>query len=64
VVAGGNHIHAVGQQFPGGPQRQTETPGGVFTIGDYEIDVELLDQAGQKGLDGEPARSPDDITDG
>ena len=61
VVAGGHHIHAGGQQAAGGFERQAETAGGIFRIGDDQVDGQFAAQGRQQLRQSAAAGPADDV---
>ena len=58
MIATGNDVHAGGKNFLGGLGRDAGATGGVFTIGDDEIERVSFAKFGQKFLDRAPAGLP------
>src|SRR5579859_2931204 len=61
MVAAGNDVHAGEENFPGGFGRDAGAAGGVFTIGNDEIERVFFAEFGQEFLDRAPAGLPHDI---
>ncbi len=61
MVAAGNHVHAGGENFAGGFGRDAGAAGGVFTVGNDEIERMCFTESGQEFLDRAPAGLPHDI---
>jgi hypothetical protein len=63
MVAGGDDVHARGKNFPGGFGRDAGAAGGVFAVGDDEVERVLLAEFGNKFCNRAPARLSHDVAD-
>jgi hypothetical protein len=61
MIAGGDDIDAGGKDFVGDFAGDAGPAGGVFAVGDDEIESVLLAEFGEEFLDRAPARLPYDI---
>jgi hypothetical protein len=63
VVARRDHVGARGEELLGELGGQADAVGGVLTVDDAEVDLELVLELGQTVRDGPPAGRPEDVTD-
>ena len=63
VVAAGDDVHAIGEQVVGDFRGDTEAGGGVFAVGDHEVDLAVRDEISQAIAHDLAARRTDDVTD-
>ena len=63
MVAAGDDIHAGGKNFFGGPGGNPGSAGGIFAVGDDEIERVLFTESGQEFPDGSPAGLAHDVAD-
>src|SRR5260221_6887021 len=63
MVAGGDGVHAAAKQFLGDVRRDAVAAGGIFAVGDDDVETVRLSQLGQEFLDRAPAWRPDDVAD-
>jgi hypothetical protein len=63
MVAAGDDVHARRENFPGGLGRYAGAAGGVFAVGDDEVEAVLFPKFGQKFRDRAPAGLSDNVTD-
>jgi hypothetical protein len=62
MVAGGNDIDPGIKEFPDRIGGDPETGGGIFAVGDNQINIVSVDQPAQTLAQGKSPRLPDDIT--
>jgi hypothetical protein len=63
MVAGGDNVHTSGEDFLGNPGRDAGATGGVFAVGDDEVELVFLSQFGKKFRNRAPAWLSHDVTD-
>ena len=63
VVAAGEDVDAVVKQFVGQSRGDAEAGGGVFAVGDDQVDLPLRDDVGQAIADDLASWRADDVTD-
>jgi hypothetical protein len=63
MVAAGDDVHAGGEKFTGNLGRDAGAAGGVFAIGDDEVERVLLAQFRQKNFDGSASGFAHDVAD-
>ena len=63
VIAAGENFDAGGQQFLDEPRRDAETRGGVFAVGDHQVQLLARDQIRDALDDDAPSRRAYDVSD-
>ena len=63
MIAGGDDADALLEEFFGDLRGDTKSPGGIFAIGNDEIDAMLVDNFGEVLLDHGAARPAKDVAD-
>jgi hypothetical protein len=63
MVAAGDYLHAGGEDFLRRGGRDTRTTGGIFPVGDDQMNAVLLPQFRNEFPYGTPARLPHDVAD-
>jgi hypothetical protein len=63
VVAERDHVHAGGEQLVGVLGSDPDPAGRVLPVGDDEVELELLPQAGQQLAQRAPSGGGDDVAD-
>jgi len=62
MIAAGDDVHAGGKDFLRGGRRDARTAGGIFPVGDDEVDTVLLPQFRHEFLDCATAGLSHDVT--
>ena len=63
VIAAGEHVDAVLQQFLRNTRGDAESRGGVFAVGNDQVDVLVLDEVGEPVTNNLAAGRPHDVAD-
>ena len=63
VIAAGEDVDAVVEKFIGEARGDAETGGGIFAVGDDQIDFLLGDDVGEAVADDLASRGADNVTD-
>jgi hypothetical protein len=63
MIAGGDDVHSGGEDFLGGPGCDARTAGGIFAVGDDEIELVALTKFRHQRLDRLASRFAHDVAD-